>query len=199
MSTVSNIRSSSPAPERRRVRFVRPVIAIARAAHRRPRVAAWAVGTGLAVAALTGCTAAAEPTGAPSDAPVEAIEPAAGEDILDGVPEACRDAFPLAMPGVDAADLELMPADWPAPPSGAVLCTTMDSVGGGSESAGYAIDLPVEDVFAHYEASLSGYELFRSDGAENGTGYATLDGVGADVGFQVRETDGGFTLVFVTG
>lgn len=162
---------------------------------RAPRLLALAA---LAALALTGCAAAAPDDAVAEDvAAQDAIEPAEGEELVADVPEECREAFPTAGQPADLADVDLLPADWPAPPAGATLCLTMDTVGGTSESASYAADLAIDDVFAHYESALSGYDMFRADGAENGTGYATLDGVGADVDFQIRESNGGFVLLFV--
>ncbi|WP_164861749.1 hypothetical protein, partial [Microbacterium sp. CPCC 204701] len=124
----------------------------------------------------------------------QTIDPAAG-----AVPEECAQAFPLAYAPADIAMIESLPVDWPAPPAGAILCVTSETVGGSSETASYATETPIGDVLAHYEAQLPGYDLDRSDGAENGTGYATLDGTNGDIAFQVRETDGGFILAFGSG
>lgn len=144
----------------------------------------------------------------------EADEPnVVADDVIDGaavadegdagdsdpsqlVPEECSDAYVLAAAPADIAEIALMPADWPAPPDGAILCMTSETMDGSSETASYASHTGIEGVFDHYSAALSGYEIFRADGAETGTGYATLDGVGAGVAFQIRETDGGFVLVF---
>ena len=145
-------------------------------------------------------------TGSPADPTASPLDD--GEGSPDGpttdpepmgeVPQECREGFPMAMPDADIADLELMPTDWPAPPAGSTLCTTMGTVGGSTESAGYAVDLPIEDIFAHYENAVQGYETVRTDGTENGTGYATLDGIGAEVDFQIRQREGGFDLLFVS-
>ncbi len=140
-----------------------------------------------------------DPTGSPlDDGEGSPDDPATDPEPMGEVPEECLAGFPMAMPDADIADLELMPADWPAPPAGSTLCITMGTVGGSTESAGYAVDLPIEDVFAHYEAAVQGYETLRTDGMENGSGYATLDGIGSDVDFQIRERDGGFTLMFLS-
>lgn len=156
------------------------------------------------VAVLTGCAAPGGGDSTPGDeapaaeAPgaeeLPAVDPAAG-----AVPEECAEAFPLAYEPADIAMIESLPADWPAPPGGATLCMTSETMDGSSETASYATESPIDDVFAHYEAQLSGYDVFRSDGAENGTGYATLDGTNGDIAFQVREADGGFILVFGSG
>lgn len=166
---------------------------------RRPRGAFAAAATMVALLTLTACT------GAPEE-PAPITDAAMGEDsgqsgIGDSdpsqlVPEECADAYLFAAGPADIAEITLMPADWPASPAGAILCLTSETMDGSSETASYATEAPIEDVFAHYEGALTGYEVYRSDGAETGTGYATLDGVGADVAFQIRETDGGFVLVF---
>lgn len=98
-------------------------------------------------------------------------------------------------PGVDIADVEAMPGDWPEPPKGSTLCST--SGGDSVETAAYASDLPIEDVFAHYESALpDGYGSAHVSGADTGTGYPSLDGSGPGIAFEIRQNDGGFTLVF---
>lgn len=111
------------------------------------------------------------------------------------VPEECSD-YLFAVAPAELGEVELMPADWPAPPEGSVLCVT--STGGSTETASYALDTPITEVLDYYESVLTADGMFRADGAENGTGYATLDGATAEVQFQVRESDGGFVLAFIT-
>lgn len=161
-------------------------------------------GTGLAavtLALLVGCAGATGGAGAPAlarDDPAP-TSPESIEQPSADVPEECAEAFPLAFAPADIADIALQPADWPAPPDGATLCATAETLGGGTETASYAFDEPIEAALGHYESALTGYELHRADGAESGTGWATLDGTGSDVSFQVREADGGFVLVFGRG
>jgi uncharacterized protein YceK len=159
---------------------------------RAPLVAALAVAS---LWTLAGCTdAASVDDGTEGPAVSDMVDDA--EDAFADTPEECREAFPLAMGGADIADLALLPSDWPAPPDGAVLCGTAETIGGARETASYAIDAPIGDVLTHYETALTGYETFRESGDENGTGYDSLSG-GDDVfGFQIRESDGGFVLAF---
>lgn len=122
------------------------------------------------------------------------------DDLADdaGVPEECLAVSIASFPGADLADVAALPADWPEPPAGSILCATSD--GGTTETAAYAASVAFDRVVAHYESSLpAAYETVRLSGEENGTGYASLDGVGPGVGFQIRENDGGFTLVFAAG
>lgn len=157
-----------------------------------------------AALALTGCAGGA---GADQGADPGAIEPAdelvedgALEDALGdredlGVPEECAAAFVGAVGPADLADVEARPADWPEPPSGSTLCVT--GGGGSVETASYASTAGIEEVLAHYESALpAAYERFRVSGEENGTGYESLDGQGAEVAFQIRESDGGFVIAF---
>ncbi|GAA1930755.1 hypothetical protein GCM10009775_23510 [Microbacterium aoyamense] len=143
------------------------------------------------LALLVGCA-----TGAPEADGGEAADPLVSGPVDVDVPDECRETYPLAVVPADIADVELQPGDWPEPPEGSTLCATSGSIDGASETASYATTQPFEEVAAFYEAALSGYETYRSDGAESGTGYATLDGAGSEVDFQVRESDGGFLVVF---
>ncbi|GAA2250222.1 hypothetical protein N1031_19945 [Herbiconiux moechotypicola] len=132
------------------------------------------------------------------DEPAVAADDGAGaEEPLGDVPEECLAVSVTSWPGADLADVESIPASWPQPPSGSVLCST--GGGGSTETAAYASPLAIDEILAHYESSLgSEYSFERFSGEENGTGYDSLDGSGPGVGFQVRENDGGFTLVFAT-
>lgn len=148
------------------------------------------------VLALAGCAAPAGDEvfdAAPEEATLESPE------RTGDVPQECGESFPLAVVPADIADVELQPADWPAPPPGAVLCLTTGSFDDSTESASYATEAAFADVLAHYESGLAGYELSHTDGAENGTGYDALDGWNADTTFQIRERDGGFVIVFARG
>ncbi|GGH40704.1 hypothetical protein [Microbacterium album] len=165
------------------------------------RVAASAGIVAVLAFALTAC--AAPDSEAPrAEAPATSEDPPASGALPEmpqregEVPQECQDAYPLAVVPADLADVASVPDDWPAPPAGAVLCLTSGSFDDTTETASYATDAPIEDVLAHYEAALAGYELYRADGAENGTGYDTLDGERPGLGVQIRETDGGFVIVF---
>jgi len=116
-------------------------------------------------------------------------------DVAGDMPEECVEVTIGWYPGVDIADVDLMPADWPAPPSGSTLCST--STGGSIQTASYASPLSIDDVFAHYEAGLpDAYTTVRLSGEETGTGYESLEGENGEVGFEIRRNDGGFTLAF---
>jgi len=169
---------------------------------RRPRVAlAAAATTTFALLTLTACTGAPEEPDTTTEAVTAEASGQSGTGESDPsqlVPEECAEAYPLAAAPADIAEITLMPTDWPAPPDDAILCLTSETLDGSTETASYATDAAIEEVLSYYETSLSSYEIYRADGAETGTGYAALDGVGGDVAFQVRETDGGFILVFGT-
>jgi len=147
-----------------------------------------------AALSLVACGAADAPT-SESPATSDTGSDQSTRDSHDiGMPEECTRVSAGWLPGADIADVEALPADWPAPPDGSTLCMTLS--GGSTETAAYASPLPIEDVFAHYEANLPpGLTVARSTGEENGTGYDTLDGEGAGISFQIRRNDGGFTLV----
>ncbi len=153
--------------------------------------------------ALTGCQASAVPTtddrvvvdggGAGAEA-----ESPGGDDFAEEMPKECESVSIGWYPGVDIADVSLMPDAWPAPPADSTLCST--SGGGSSETAAYASSLSIDEVFAHSESQFpADVAPQRFTGEENGTGYETLDGQFGDVGFQIRRNDGGFTLVFSAG
>ncbi|MDR5698574.1 hypothetical protein [Agromyces aerolatus] len=171
----------------------------ARATRARSRLALVA---GVAVAfALAGCTggdAGVDPAGI-EEADTYAEDGALDDAIEDrealGVPEECAAAFVGAVVPADLADVEARPADWPEPPAGSTLCVT--GGGGSVETASYAATAGIDEVLAHYESVLpASYERFRVSGEENGTGYESLDGQGAEVAFQIRESDGGFVIAF---
>ncbi|WP_308797330.1 hypothetical protein [Agromyces silvae] len=151
--------------------------------------------------ALAGCTGGA---GDVDPAGIEEAESYVEDGALDeaiedrealGVPEECAAAYLGAVVPADIADVEAIPADWPEPPAGSTLCVT--GGGGSVETASYAATAGIDEVIAHYESALpASYERFRVSGEENGTGYESLDGQGADVAFQIRESDGGFVIAF---
>lgn len=180
------------------------------------RVATHAALVGAVLAALAGCampiglgTDVGLPTqDPPTTAPGPDAEPGGAEpddlDPLDPGPGAagrisqtCLDLFPQSAAGVGTLDLE--PAGWPDPPADSTLCYSAETIDGSSETASYVTSAGPDEVFAHYEAALGArYDVVRSDGLENGTGFETLDGAGAGIGFQIRASEGGFTIVFVT-
>lgn len=107
-----------------------------------------------------------------------------------GVPEECAEAFPTAFGPADISDVELLPADFPEPPDGAVLCETGGTADGSQEYLNYASDLGEEEVFAHYEAGLPDAER-----GEDGIGAPILSGSADGVYWQVEAEDGGFSIV----
>jgi hypothetical protein len=169
---------------------------------RSPRLAAPILVGAAAVFALTACAPAA-----PAAEDPVAQEPFPASDPSELVDEVCLEAYPLsALAPADIDALTLMPADWPAPPDDAVLCATSESDGEGIDGAPYTIQdadyassASIDSVLAHYEGALGSHELVRTDGAESGTGYAALDGTVGEIGFQIRETDGGFTVLLSDG
>lgn len=170
---------------------------------RRPAAAALLV----AALAFAGCAAGDAADGLSGGVPSGGLETtdaghagmpdADGAERLGDVPPECLDAFPYLLDGADFADMDA-PAGWPAAPTGATLCMTSS---GDTASASFVTELPFDEVAAHYEAALAGaYETSRATGADNGTGYASLDGWAPDGAvFQVREHDAGFVLVLSRG
>ncbi|OUZ11703.1 hypothetical protein BHE97_04135 [Aeromicrobium sp. PE09-221] len=160
---------------------------------RRGRATAWVGGVSVLLA-LTACSSPAD------DTAEEDRDEVVVEDTADGVevPAECREAYAYAAAGGSLDDIEALPDGWPAAPGGSTLCVTAD--GGSVETASYVTAAPIEEVLAYYERELAGdYEVVRVDGAENGTGYDSLDGSGEAIGFQIRESDGGFVIAFVGG
>lgn len=169
---------------------------------------------GAVLAALAGCatpiglgtdvglptddpTTAPGPAAEPDDAEPDDLEPDPGTGAAGGISQTCLDLFPQSAAGVGTLDLE--PAGWPDPPADSTLCYSAETLDGLSETASYVSSAAPEEVFAHYEAALgTQYDVVHSDGQENGTGFETLDGSGAGIGFQIRASEGGFTIVFVT-
>ncbi|ALJ19224.1 hypothetical protein [Microbacterium sp. No. 7] len=136
------------------------------------------------------------------DAPADPdVDPGADADVPDDrgdVPPECLAALPYLLGPADFADMDA-PAGWPDAPADATLCMTAS---GDVASATFVTELPFTDVAAHYERALAEtvhadtYEVYRTSGEENGTGYDALDGIGPEgVMFQVREHDAGFVLV----
>lgn len=118
------------------------------------------------------------------------------EERAAGVPEECFEVYPWATGPADISTLELLPEGWPEAPEGSTLCTV--NTGGGTETAAFVTELPPEDVLAHYEQGLASHAPTRVSGEDNGTGYASLDGVIGDaLSFQIREAEGGFMFALI--
>lgn len=118
------------------------------------------------------------------------------EERAEGVPEECFAVYPWATGPADINSLELLPDGWPEAPDGSTLCTV--NTGGGTETAAFVTELPAEEVLAHYEQALAMHSPTRVSGEDNGTGYASLDGViGEALSFQIREAEGGFMFALV--
>lgn len=159
------------------------------------RRSGFAAAATLVAVALAGCASGAEsePPGAEGPA-VSGPSDAHGDAVGDpAVPEECATPFPFAVGAPDDSDLALRPADWPAPPAGAVLCGTSATVTGQQESVDYALDSPADDVLDHYESALSGVDVVER--VDDGLG-PILSGVVGAVAFAVDPVDGGFRLIF---
>ncbi|MFI5428169.1 hypothetical protein ACHMWU_17150 [Aeromicrobium sp. UC242_57] len=92
----------------------------------------------------------------------------------------------------DIADVQMLPASWPAPPAGSTLCQTSETVGGSREEVDYATDLPPAEVFAAYEQALDpSFEVSRDT---SGLGDEVLIGVADGVDFQISADEGKFSI-----
>lgn len=148
----------------------------------------------IALAGCAGADTSSEGVADPSGIHEEDFDRPSTDDV-DGMPPECAVVGVGWYPGIDIANVETMPADWPEAPEGATLCSTLS--GGSVQTAVYASDWGTDAIFEYYGDSLpAGYTATQASGADNGTGYATLEGNGPGVAFQVRENDGGFTLAF---
>ena len=143
-------------------------------------------------------------TGSPQAASDPAVSGPAAEDgamplpeeRAAGVPEECFEVYPWATGPAEIDTLELLPDGWPEAPDGSTLCTV--NTGGGTETAAFVTEQPPEEVLAHYEQGLASYAPVRVSGEDNGTGYASLDGViGEALSFQIREAEGGFMFALI--
>jgi hypothetical protein len=125
-----------------------------------------------------------------------AVEEAVGDAVAEGLPEApeqCLAPFPLAVGGATLDDVDLIPADWPAAPDGAVLCGTGGTLDGNQDYAEYAVTLDGEALLAYYQGAFpAGYTVEPTD-TIGGPG---LTGTAGDVTFVVEPRDGGMNLVF---
>jgi hypothetical protein len=136
--------------------------------------------------------AGADPIVASDDPGGDTSEVPGGERAL-GVPEEC-DAFMFAVVPPDASEIELAPTGFPDPPDGSTLCVTSETMDGSTETADFAYDGDVTEVYAHYESMLGEeWNLERLDGV----GGEILSGGTDDVGLEVRSVEGGFRLALV--
>lgn len=125
----------------------------------------------------------------------DATEPGAtdlaGAQVDSGVPEACLEAFPVAMTAPDLADVSLLPADWPAAPAGATLCQTSSTADGAYQTADYATEDDPAAVLDAWEAALADFSPTRGD---EGAG-EQLTGTAGTVAFEITTRDGAFSVV----
>lgn len=127
--------------------------------------------------------------------PATSTEPGATDlgaaQVDSGVPEACLEAFPVAMTAPDLADVSLLPADWPAAPAGATLCQTSATADGSYQTADYATDDDPSAVLDAWEAALTAFSPTRGD---EGAG-EQLAGTAGTVAFEITTRDGAFSVV----
>jgi hypothetical protein len=150
---------------------------------------------------LTACGGDAEADAAAALEP--AVEEAAGnvagaadDAALPPAPEECLTPFPLSVGGATLDDVDLIPADWPAAPDGAVLCGTGGTADGNQDYAEYAVPLDGEALLAYYQGVFpAGYTVEPTD-TIHGPG---LTGTAGDVTFVVEPRDGGLNLLFAIG
>jgi hypothetical protein len=140
---------------------------------------------------LTACGGDAE---ADTAAAVEsAVEDAVEDAGLPPAPEECLTPFPLAVGVATLDDVDLIPADWPAAPDGAVLCGTGGTLDGNQDYAEYAVPLDGAALLAYYEGVFpAGYTVEPTD-TIHGPG---LTGTAGEVTFVVEPRDGGLNLIF---
>jgi len=158
-----------------------------------------AVPAGLLAAALllTGCGSDDDSGTTSSGGDVGASGDGGGGGGTDtGAPEECAEPFPTAFGEADIADVELLPADFPEPPSNSTLCETGGTAGGGQEYANYASPLSEEEVFTYYENNLPAE--YNAERTEDGLGEPILAGSDGDLYWQIESEDGGFSLVLGT-
>lgn len=147
-----------------------------------------------AALAFTACGSDDDGGADPADEISEATQDLADAQHDSGVPEECGAAFPMAWGEPDLAEAQL-PAGWPEPPPGAVLCAV--SGGDGVQTVDYATDLDAAALLDHYEDALSGaegYDVTREEPA--GLGHEVISGLAGEAGFQVDPREGGFRLAF---
>jgi hypothetical protein len=154
---------------------------------RSTRTAAPAATLVLAALLLSACGGGDDTaTGSPSSP-----DDLAAVQVESGVPEACLDAFPVALTEPDLGDLTLLPASWPAEPAGATLCQTSATVDGSIETVDYATDRPAADVLDAYESALSAHDVSRTDQGLGPQLVGTVEGVA----FEITPREGAFTVV----
>lgn len=144
-------------------------------------VAAAAVGAALL---LTGCGS--------GDSDGDGDNVSAGDPMAP--PSECVEAGIPSMGPADLADVTRLPEAWPDAPEGAVLCLTSGTAGDAQESATYASSLAPADVYAAYEAAMPA-EWGAVVGPDGG-GTDVLTGETDTVWFQVKASDGSFTVTF---
>ena len=141
---------------------------------------------------LTACGGNAEAGTAPDAAVDAAGEQASDADVL-AAPEECLAPFPLAVGGATLDDVELIPADWPAAPAGAVLCGSGGTLDGNQDYVEYAVTLDGDALLAYYQGAFpAGYTV----GPIDTIGGPGLTGTAGDVTFVVEPREGGVNLVF---
>jgi hypothetical protein len=117
----------------------------------------------------------------------------AGGPSAAGVPEECA-PFLLAVGPADQSEIEHAPHDFPEPPAGSMLCLTSETMDGSTETADYAYEGDVAEVYSHYESTLG--PEWNLERVEN-IGGDVLSGGTDEVGLEVRSVEGGFRLALV--
>lgn len=137
-------------------------------------------------ALLTACGGSSDGgSAAPEEVDLGAIQ------AESGVPTECLDAFPAAMTEPDLADVSLLPAEWPALPSGDTLCQTSSTLDGSVETVDFATEETPAAVLDAYEAALSSFEVERVD---QGLG-PQLVGTVSGVAFEITPREGAYTVL----
>ena len=143
---------------------------------------------------LSACGGTDATTNGTTDAATDAADPdtaLAEVQAETGVPEECREAFPVAVGKADVAAVSLMPASWPQDAVDGTLCQTSAS-GSGVQVASYATSASGTEVLdAVQDALPASYEVVRSD---QGMG-EQLDGSGEGVSFRVTTREGAFEVM----
>jgi hypothetical protein len=118
----------------------------------------------------------------------EEVGDTSGGGGLPEAPEECLEAFPLSVGGATLDDVELIPADWPAAPDGAVLCGTGGTLEGNQAYAEYAVPLDGAALLGHYQTAFpAGYTVEPTE-TISGPG---LSGAAGEVYFTVEPREGG--------
>lgn len=146
------------------------------------------------VLTLSGCSGDTDASGGADKAASDTVDL---QDVQEdaGVPEECREAFPVAIGEADLADLSLVPGDWPEAPADATLCQTSSTIEGNRETADYATEATGAEVLDAFQGALpAGYEVTRED---QGLG-DMLTGSAGEVFFEVNTRDGAYTVTFGT-